>query len=114
MPAMRYRPNIFATFAIVLLLLVIYYGYGYHITNASPPNLYPARKENSSAPWKYNRDAKNLKLSDAQCDAAFPSLFVEIDRAVRSRKYDHVTLEEMDKVPVVEGFARAMIYDNEV
>ena len=53
-------------------------------------------------------------LSDAQCDAAFPDLFREVDRAVTWRKDNHVTIKEMDKVPFVRGYARAIIYDGDV
>ena len=64
--------------------------------------------------WDFERDANNLLLSDAQCDAAFPSLFQEIDRAVEHRRHKHVTKKDLDNIEISNGYVRGMIYNQQV
>jgi hypothetical protein len=53
-------------------------------------------------------------MNDAQCSLAFPDLFKEIDRAVKSRKENPITLKEIEEIRPIRGYNRAMIYDNQV
>jgi len=71
----------------------------------------------SAKPWEFNatRDAYNYGLSPEQCDAAFPGMWAELDRAVAHRKNvgnitpAHVTIDWK-----IDGIVRAMIYDRQV
>ncbi|KAF2090786.1 hypothetical protein K490DRAFT_15486, partial [Saccharata proteae CBS 121410] len=67
--------------------------------------------------WSFqaHRDAKNYGLSPEQCDAAFPKLWHELDRAVAHRKKTgNITPAEMDIGWKVDGIVRAMIYDRQL
>lgn len=71
--------------------------------------------------WVFNtkRDERNYGLSEAQCDAAFPGFYKEIDRAVAFRKdYDlgHVMEEDVDiEWRSKDGeIMRIMLYDRQV
>ncbi|PMD41272.1 DUF821 domain protein [Hyaloscypha variabilis F] len=64
--------------------------------------------------WDFVRDARNLLMTDARCDEAFPELYKEINRAVEVRKGDHVTSKELDKIMKVPGYMRVMIYDQQL
>lgn len=48
----------------------------------SPPQ--PLKKKPQNGEWSYEpeRDSRNIGLNRAQCDAAFPDLYYEIERAV--------------------------------
>ena len=69
-------------------------------------------------PWYFNstRDANNFALSLEQCDAAFPDLYKEIDRAVSLRKeqlgpieVNHTSLDWRE-----DGVFRALIHNNKL
>lgn len=67
--------------------------------------------------WAFDakRDAKNFGLSPEQCDAAFPKLWAEIDRAVAHRKkVGNITPDEVKIGWKIDGIVRAMIYDRQV
>lgn len=64
--------------------------------------------------WNYTRDRNNLLLDRDQCQQAFPGLFEEVDRAVGSRRHDHISVRELDAIVPKNGYVRAMIYDQEV
>jgi hypothetical protein len=64
--------------------------------------------------WNVERDSKNLLMNGAQCDAAFPDLYKEIDRAVAYRQDNHITLDEINKIEKVRGYTRALIFDQQV
>lgn len=67
--------------------------------------------------WDFDakRDAKNYGLSPEQCDAAFPKLWAELDRAVAHRKkIGKITPDEVKIGWKVDGIVRAMIYDRQV
>ena len=67
--------------------------------------------------WKfqYGRDDRNAGLSQAQCAASFPGLFEDVERAT---KYwggkGHITTTALDKVELVKGMTRAMIYNGDL
>lgn len=64
--------------------------------------------------WNYARDRRNFFLTQAQCDTAFPDLFKEVDRPVKLRKSNKISLKELDETPALNGFIRGMIYDQQV
>ncbi|KAI9831932.1 MAG: hypothetical protein M1819_004654 [Sarea resinae] len=64
--------------------------------------------------WDYRRDARDLLLSPAECDAAFPGLFEEVERAVKDRMGKNITVEEVDAIPKRNGYVRAMVFDQEL
>ncbi|KAJ5682332.1 CAZyme family GT90 [Penicillium macrosclerotiorum] len=70
----------------------------------------PHRIQSFDGSWNYTRDANNLLLTQAQCDQAFPDLFVEIDRARDARSDRPITARELDSVTTQSGYVRAMIY----
>jgi hypothetical protein len=66
--------------------------------------------------FDHHRDQRNFGLSDDQCDAAFPDLYREIDRAVAWRKNSklrNITPEQLD-VSWKTELLRAMIYNGQV
>jgi hypothetical protein len=64
--------------------------------------------------WNNTRDRINLLLDRDQCQQAFPGLFEEVNRAVSSRRHNHVSVTELDAIVPKNGYVRAMIYDQEV
>ncbi|QDS70867.1 hypothetical protein FKW77_005709 [Venturia effusa] len=70
--------------------------------------------------WVFDtkRDERHYGLSEAQCDAAFPNLYKEIDRAVAFRKeYDlgEVKEEDVDIEWRTDGeIIRVMLYDKQL
>lgn len=112
MSILRRRPGLPTCLLVCFVFAISLLGYISHPFNTRPRNLHPASKGKFESSWNYTRDAKNLKLSDAQCSQAFPDLYKEIDRAKASKS--RVTLKDIDSVPIVQGYVRAMIYDQEV
>lgn len=72
------------------------------------------RVEYFNGVWNFERDANNLLLSERQCDLAFPGLFKEVDRSVKHRKDNHVSLSEIDNIKISNGYVRGMIYNQQV
>ncbi len=107
----RRYPLLVLTTAILTALLYIIQ---YRPFDPPPRNAHPASKGSFDGTWNYTRDARNLMLSEAQCELAFPNFYVEIERAVEDRRSNHVTLKELDEMPQAKGYIRAMIYDNQV
>ena len=68
--------------------------------------------------WLFDskRDARNIGLGRAQCDAAFPDLYQEIDRAVGVwQKREHTILQEdIDITWRKDAAFQALIYDNQL
>jgi len=67
--------------------------------------------------WVFNstRDAGNYGLSTEQCDAAFPGLFQELERAASYRKaVGRITLDDVDPSWTKAGVVRAMIVEQQV
>jgi hypothetical protein len=67
--------------------------------------------------WVFNstRDAGNYGLSTGQCDAAFPGLFQELERAASYRRtLERITLHDVDLSWTKEGVVRAMIVEQQV
>ena len=115
----RRRPGVFyAAPALGLSLLFLWFWINRH---PEQPVFYPPPRPVNSPEhdvvkedWDFVRDARNLLMTDARCDEAFPELFQEIDRAVQVRRNDHVTSKELDNIMKVKGYMRVMIYDQQV
>lgn len=92
---------------------------GPHVNRLSPslerPLLKPCISTDAVGEWEFQawRDANDYGLSDAQCSAAFPKLFIEIDRAV-VRRETNITIADLDSQKPLDGMIRAMIYNGEV
>ncbi|OAX79888.1 hypothetical protein ACJ72_05791 [Emergomyces africanus] len=79
------------------------------VTPAADPN------NNGSVgdvPWKFEpeRDGDNYGLSRAQCQQAFPKLYIEIEKAVVARRGNNITFEELNSKPLRNSMVRAMVY----
>ncbi|KAK8168114.1 DUF821 domain-containing protein [Phyllosticta citrichinensis] len=71
----------------------------------------------SAENWQFEpaRDAHNYGLSPEQCDAAFPELWAELDRAVAHRKkVGMITPADVKIGWKIDGIVRAMIYDRQL
>ncbi|KAL9096838.1 MAG: hypothetical protein Q9165_000802 [Trypethelium subeluteriae] len=87
-----------------------------------PPSQSPADELHTTGKlgngeWKFDptEDAENYGLDDAQCDAAFPALYFEIDRAAAWwRSNRNITLEDVDISWKGSGMVRAMIYGHQL
>ena len=67
--------------------------------------------------WTFDvqRDGGNYGLNDWQCQAAFPQLYAELNRALAYRHAEgNITIEDLDISWRDRGLVRAMIYDREV
>ena len=77
-------------------------------------------QSNDVGGWKFDamRDRDNHTLTHAQCDATFPLLYHEIDRAKEHwRKFQgdkHISPEQIDLKWSGDGGLGAMIYDQQV
>ncbi|PGH13048.1 hypothetical protein AJ79_03885 [Helicocarpus griseus UAMH5409] len=67
-------------------------------------------------PWQFvtHRDADNYGLSRAQCQKAFPKLYLEVEKAVVARRGRNITFEELNSKPLKQSMVRAMIYEGEL
>ena len=99
--------------AVTVFVLVTLYCSRLYLT-VQPTQHYLSGEGSFDGIWNFERDANNLLLSDAQCDAAFPGLFKEIDRAVSHRRRNHITISEIDEIKISNGYVRGMIYDQQV
>ena len=66
--------------------------------------------------WNHTIDANNLLLTHRQCNLAFPDFFQDIDRSVRKHRAPayNIKLEDLDKLWNINGFVRAMIYEQQL
>ncbi|KAL1969247.1 hypothetical protein VTN77DRAFT_501 [Rasamsonia byssochlamydoides] len=72
----------------------------------------------SNVTWEFlpTRDADNYGLSDAQCQLAFPKLFVEIDKSVALRTSSNrpITWKELNSRKVGDGMVRVIVHRGEL
>lgn len=83
------------------------------------PRPEPEPELDSEAPWTFdhNRDGNNRGLTAAQCEAAFPDQYQEIDRAKDwHRQHNADGLIQEHDIDQYDGRAqvRAMIFDGQV
>jgi hypothetical protein len=64
--------------------------------------------------FTFGRDERDLALDDHDCDAAFPELFNEINRAIRFCGNRFIMLEELTSIKISNGMVHAMIHDRQV
>ncbi|TVY17332.1 Protein O-glucosyltransferase 1 [Lachnellula arida] len=84
-------------------------------TDAPAPSTAPNTHEEGQ--WSFNttRDERAYGLTAEQCDAAFPGLFTEIDRAIEYRnKIGKITPDDVDISWKEHGAVRAAIIDQQL
>ncbi|KAF3103230.1 hypothetical protein TWF225_002866 [Orbilia oligospora] len=60
-------------------------------------------------------DERNFIMTEQQCEASFPGLYVEIERAVEDRRSRPITLDELESVThSAFGYFRGIIYNQEL
>jgi hypothetical protein len=64
--------------------------------------------------WDFARDRHYLLFNNDQCNQIFPDLYADIDRAVKDRHGQRITLQEIDSIEPVNGYVRGMIYNQQV
>ncbi|KAF2083978.1 hypothetical protein K490DRAFT_50261 [Saccharata proteae CBS 121410] len=87
----------------------------YHPPPYRPPYRHPP-PEDAGPGWAFNftRHGSNYALDDAKCEAAFPNLYPEIDRAVQHwRNKGGIKPSDLDTDWRPDAI-RAMIYDNQL
>ena len=92
-----------------------------HMTGfpSRPPPQTPRPVERPSGdPWSYDteRDSRNIGLSREQCDAAFPDLYSEVDRAVSYwQKREHmIQQKDVDIEWRKDAAFQVLIQDNQL
>ena len=74
----------------------------------------PLLNTGPSSYWEYNyeRDSKDLGLSDDQCNAAFPGLFQDVNLGMKYwDRRGNITQQNLDDIHLVQGVTRAMIFE---
>lgn len=86
------------------------------LDRANPAGSFYQNKSASDVQWKYQygRDDRNQGMHVEQCNAAFPGLFEDIDRAAKLPRQRPITALELASIELSYGMVRAMIYDGEV
>lgn len=116
----KYRRTIYlAALALTIITLLTFYSAPISSRRTTTTTTTTTKTATSSGhkgewDWDWRRDAGNLLMTDEQCGAAFPGLFVEIERAMDTRKENKITFEELDAIKPQYGYGRAMIYDQQV
>lgn len=116
-------------FLLVVILLQFYLIVSQDGSRGSVPHMagFPTRpflasprplKQPHSDPWSFDteRDARNIGLSWAQCDAAFPDLYFEVDRAVSVwQKREHTISQDDIEISWRRDAAfQVLIHDNQL
>ncbi|KAF2110169.1 glycosyl transferase family 90-domain-containing protein [Lophiotrema nucula] len=84
-------------------------------SQTSLPGVNATTDEDEAWVFNYRRDANNYGLDEDQCQAAFPGLYEDIERARKFRgRHNKVTEQELSSFRLSKGMVRAMIYDGEV
>ncbi|KAJ5625429.1 hypothetical protein N7510_001738 [Penicillium lagena] len=78
------------------------------------PSLLHTPLRNESWEFIVKRDGNNHGLSEEQCRAAFPKLFVEIDKSASLRTENKVTFKDLDSRNVEDGMVRGIINRGEL
>jgi hypothetical protein len=83
---------------------------------ANPAILANATSEEDEA-WVFNyrRDGNNYGLDEDQCQAAFPGLYEDVDRARKHwKKKGRITEQDLSSFEMTKGMVRALIHDGQV
>lgn len=118
-----------ATAIFLSLLVSLYFLYstgiwrGYigrplsHQPKPSPslPTCLPS-EEPSEIGWEFKaeRDADNYGLTDKQCQAAFPKLFIDIEKSVKARKGNPISYKEYSSRKLEKGMVRGIVFEGGV
>lgn len=102
--ALARRPLSLICAVLIFILLVLWY-------ERHPDRSYSLNVHHGH--W-HPADRNKLVLTHEQCDAVFPRLFAEVERAIEHRKANCITLGELDQIEPKNGYVRAMIYDHEL
>jgi hypothetical protein len=78
------------------------------------PSEAPAELSDAGWEFKVERDGDNYGLTDEQCQAAFPKLFVEIEKSVEARKGNPISYKEYNSRELEKGMVRGIIFEGEV
>jgi hypothetical protein len=109
--------------ALIFLSVVLVYRHGISSWPSRPNTTSSSEKPQglkksyglSSWKWSVERDAMNYGLTEAQCDAAFPGLWNELERAVDlRRKVGNITEKDVEISWRKQSMVRAMIYNRQV
>jgi hypothetical protein len=72
-------------------------------------------EEDESWVFNYRRDGNNYGLDKDQCQAAFPGLYEDIDRARKHwKKKGKITERDLSSFEMTKGMVRALIHDGQV
>lgn len=86
-----------------------------HLTNLSRPVIIGSGEQATTWNFDHVRDGRNYGLSDAQCEAAFPGLYKDVEFSTsRQNKAGRITPAKLDAIGRPSNMTRALIYDNEV
>ncbi|RAL13477.1 DUF821 domain protein [Aspergillus homomorphus CBS 101889] len=114
------KTHLLATAAVLSLIITTFLVFStqystsvakYALKTSLKPGYCPHVEWNNSSDWEFHveRDGNNYGLTAQQCRAAFPKLFVEIDKSTATRKDNPITFDELDKIPVSDGMVRGII-----
>lgn len=104
-----FRRPVLLVSLILAFLLLFYWSQPHEVSRV----LTSPSRPGFSGTWDYSH-RNNLMFTEEQCDAAFPRLFEEIERATSNRARHKITKDELDRIEPKNGFIRAMIYDQQV
>lgn len=113
-----------SVFLLLTVLVQFYLIFGYErratpaLTSIQPATVIQDPPQAGPNEWAFDseRDANNPALTSAQCDAAFPDLYYEIDRSVKywkDRKHNF-TAADIDIDWRGDGAMRVLIHDNQL
>ncbi|KAJ5085842.1 CAZyme family GT90 [Penicillium argentinense] len=105
--------SILLIFGVILYLRPASYTLPREESSARPLDFLQSTKAENWT-WDYKRDRDNFLLTRSQCDAAFPDLYAEIERARADRLNNPITISEIDSITPKNGYIRAMIYDQQL
>ncbi|KAE8394812.1 glycosyl transferase family 90-domain-containing protein [Aspergillus alliaceus] len=74
----------------------------------------PTFWNDSSWEFEVKRDGNDHGLSEEQCRAAFPKLFVEIDKTASLREDNPIQFKDVDTLTVEDGMVRGIIEQGEL
>ena len=80
----------------------------------SPLSFPPTCRNDSSWEFQVEKDGNDHGLSEEQCRAAFPKLFVELDKSASFRESNPIQFKDVDSMTVEDGMVRGIIDHGEV
>lgn len=80
------------------------------VKQSSPPTC----RNDSSWEFQVEKDGNDHGLSEEQCRAAFPKLFVELEKSASFRENNPIQFKDVDRLTVEDGMVRGIIDHGEV